>query len=122
MRKFTTTLGGVGAAGVALAIAVMQWPAGAASVPNDGATQASAQAAANRPDNHPGPLTKQWIERRKAALALVAAGKAAVDGNGNVTVDAATHNVVEVGFQKTDKIFTILAEFGTQSVGRYGSV
>ena len=53
---------------------------------------------------------------------MVARGKATVDRHGNVTVDAGKKNVVEVAFEKTDKIFTILSQFGTQSVGRYGTV
>jgi immune inhibitor A len=106
---------------VALAVAVLQWPAAAAPVANDGSTQTSANAAAHRQDNRPGPLTKQWIEKRKAALAKVARGEARIDANGNVTMDAETNNVVEVAFDKTDKIFTVLAEFGTQSSGRYGT-
>ncbi|MEU9828953.1 immune inhibitor A domain-containing protein [Micromonospora chersina] len=120
MRKLSRSTV-VGVAGVALAAAVLQQPASAARVANDGATQASAGAAAPRPDNRPGPRTKQWIEKRKAALAKVARGEAEIDANGNVTMDATTNNVVEVEFEKTDKIFTILSEFGTQSVGRYGT-
>ncbi|WP_242624436.1 immune inhibitor A domain-containing protein [Micromonospora kangleipakensis] len=106
---------------MALAVAALQLPAAAAPVANDGATQRPANAAAHRQDNRPGPLTKQWIEKRKGALAKVAKGEAEIDEHGNVTVDAETNNVVEVAFEKTDKIFTILAEFGTQSVGRYGT-
>ena len=120
MRKLTSSAV-VGVTGVALTVAVMQWPAVATQIPNDGATQTSATAEAHRPDNRPGPLTKQWIEKRKAALAMVARGEARIDGNGNVTVDAETNNVVQVAFEKTDKIFTILAEFGTQSLGKYGT-
>ena len=104
----------------ALAVAVLQ-PAGAAPVADDGATTGSANAAAHRPDNLPGPLTKEWIAKRKAALEKVARGEARIDANGNVTVDAETNNVVEVAFDRTDKIFTVLAEFGTQSAGRYGT-
>jgi immune inhibitor A len=119
MRKLTIPAV-VGVAGVALAVAVLQ-PADAARVPNDGAAQASANATRNRPDNLPGPLTKQGIEKRKAALEMVARGKARIDGNGNVTVDAATDNVVQVAFEKTDKIFTVLSEFGTDGLGKYGT-
>jgi immune inhibitor A len=119
MRKLTTPAL-VGVAGLALTAAVLQQPADA-GVAKDGATQASAEATTHRPDNRPGPQTKQWIEKRKAALELVARGKARIDEKGNVTVDAATNKVVEVAFEKTDKIFTILAEFGTQSLGKYGT-
>ncbi len=119
MRKLTISAV-VGVAAVALAVTAVQ-QAGAGPVANDGVALAAANTAANRPDNRPGPLTKQWIDKRKAALAKVARGEARIDANGNVTVDAATNNVVQVGFEKTDKIFTVLSEFGTQSVGRYGS-
>ncbi|NUT38035.1 MAG: M6 family metalloprotease domain-containing protein [Hamadaea sp.] len=120
MRKRTISAV-AGVAGVALVVTALQWPAGAAPVANDGPDRASAEAAAHRPDNRPGPRTEQWIAKRQAALAKVARGEARVDGKGNVTVDATTNNVVEVAFEKTDKIFTILAEFGTQSAGRYGT-
>ncbi|MEV4539887.1 immune inhibitor A domain-containing protein [Asanoa sp. NPDC049518] len=120
MRKLTSSAV-VGVTGVALAVAALQLPASAEPVANDGNTQASAAAAAHRPDNRPGPRTKAWTEKRKAALAKVARGDAKIDAKGNVTVDPATGNVVEVAFEKTDKIFTILSEFGTQSGGRYGT-
>jgi immune inhibitor A len=111
----------VGIAGVALTVAVMQLPADASDVAQDSPTQAPTNAKADRPDNLPGPLTKQWIEKRKAALAKVASGKARIDGNGNVTLDAATDNVVQVAFEKTDKIFTVLSEFGDDGLGKYGT-
>ena len=118
MKKLTSFA--VVCVGAALVVAALQ-SADAAPFANDGATGASANAAVHRQDNRPGPLTKQWIEKRKAALAMVARGQARIDANGNVTVDAVTNNVVEVAFERTDKIFTVLAEFGTQSAGRYGT-
>jgi immune inhibitor A len=120
MKKLTkSALAGVAGAALVIAAAT-QWPAGAA--PTNGANNAAAEAAAHRPDNRPGPLTKQWIEKRKAAIDLVARGKAKVNANGTVTLDAETNNAAEVVFEKTDKIFTILSEFGTQSAGKYGTV
>jgi immune inhibitor A len=120
VRKFNVPAV-VGVAGLALVVAALQLPADASTVAQDGPTQAQAEAATSRPDNRPGPRTEQWIEKRKAAVAKVARGEARIDANGNVTVDAETNNVVEVAFEKTDKIFTILAEFGTQSLGKYGT-
>jgi immune inhibitor A len=111
----------VGMAGVALTVAMTQLPADASDVAQDGPTQAPANAKVDRPDNRPGPLTQQWIEKRKAALAKVASGKARIDGNGNVTLDAATDNTVQVAFDKTDKIFTVLSEFGDDGLGKYGT-
>jgi immune inhibitor A len=120
MRKLTSFVV-VGVAGAALVFAISQWPADAASGPKDSAVPPSTESA-TRLDNRPGPLTKQWIDKRKAALAMVGHGKARIDAKGNVTVDAATGKVVEVAFEKTDKIFTILAQFGTQSLGKFGTV
>ncbi|MFC7762552.1 immune inhibitor A domain-containing protein [Catellatospora bangladeshensis] len=120
MRKLTVTAA-AGAAGVALVVAALQWPAGATPAGDTGAGRAAVDTAAHRPHNRPGPRTEQWIGKRKAALDLLARGKARMDADGNVTVDAESNNVVEVAFEKTDKIFTILSEFGTQSVGRYGT-
>ncbi|MEU8080017.1 immune inhibitor A domain-containing protein [Catellatospora citrea] len=120
MRKLTISAV-AGAAGAAMVVAALQWPAGAAPAASGEAGSAAPAAAAHRADNRPGPQTKQWLGKRKAAHEMVARGKARIDANGNVTVDAATDNVVEVAFEKTDKIFTILSEFGTQSVGKYGT-
>jgi immune inhibitor A len=120
MRKLTTSAA-VAVASVALAFVAFQQTAGAAQVTHDAPSRAGADAASQRPDNRPGPLTRQWVAKRQAALEKVASGRARVDANGNVTVDADTNNVVEVAFDKTDKIFTLLSEFGTQSAGRYGT-
>ncbi|NUO58564.1 MAG: M6 family metalloprotease domain-containing protein [Hamadaea sp.] len=120
MRKLTIPAV-AGAVGVAVVLAALQWPAGAAPALTAAAATAPADTAAQRPDNRPGPRTDQWIGKRKAALEKVARGQAHVDAKGNVTLDASTDNVVEVAFEKTDKIFTILSEFGTQSLGKYGT-
>ncbi|MBV1850038.1 immune inhibitor A domain-containing protein [Catellatospora tritici] len=120
MRKLTSAV--VGAAGAAILVAAaLQWPAGAAPATSGAAARPAADGADHRADNRPGPRTKQWTDKRKAALAMVGRGQARIDAKGNVTVDDETNNVVEVAFEKTDKIFTILAEFGTQSAGKYGT-
>ncbi|MDI1462896.1 immune inhibitor A [Catellatospora sp. KI3] len=120
MRK--PIIAAVGAAGAAVLVAAaLQWPAGAAPATSGNAARPAADNATHRSDNRPGPRTKQWTDKRKAALDLVGRGKAHIDARGNVTVDAETDNVVEVAFEKTDKIFTVLAEFGTQSAGKYGT-
>ena len=120
MRKLTRSAI-AGASGLALAVAALHGPAVAAPVAKDGASQGPGNSAAHRRDNRPGPLTDQWVAKRKAALGMVGRGQARVDANGNVTVDAETNNVVQVAFEKTDKIFTVLADFGTQSAGKYGT-
>ena len=118
MRR--TTGAAVAIAAVATLAATAQLPATASLRADDGATARPA-AAAQRADNHEGPQTRDWLERRKAALAKVAAGKAKLSADGTVTLDAQTRNVAEVAFEKQDKIFTILAEFGNQSLGKYGT-
>ncbi|WP_231635125.1 immune inhibitor A domain-containing protein [Luteipulveratus halotolerans] len=56
---------------------------------------------------------------RKSAIDLVAQGKAKANGQG--VVQLADGKFVETETTKSDKIFTILAEFGDQSVKKYGS-
>jgi immune inhibitor A len=73
-----------------------------------------------RPDNRPGPLTKTWVAQRKAALDLVGKGKATADANGVVRLGKG--KAAETTTTKTDKIFTVLAEFGDQGSGKYGTV
>ncbi|MFF2778271.1 immune inhibitor A domain-containing protein [Streptomyces sp. NPDC058052] len=62
-----------------------------------------------------GPFSKQQAQQRKAALEQVLNGEAKVENRGGskvVKLDAKKY--VELGREKTDKIFTILVEFGDQ--------
>ncbi|HET9945824.1 MAG TPA: immune inhibitor A domain-containing protein [Actinomycetes bacterium] len=118
MRKLTTSVV-TGLAGVAVAAAVIQQPAVAAPVQDDGATAGQAKAAAHRPDNRPGPATKKQLALREAAVQKVAAGEATPNADGVVKLGPGKFAEVETTDQ--DEIFTILAEFGTQSVGKYGT-
>lgn len=62
-----------------------------------------------------GPFSKQQEQQRKAALEQVLAGDAKVlkrDGSKVVKLDDKKY--VELGREKTDKIFTILVEFGDE--------
>jgi len=62
-----------------------------------------------------GPFSKQQAQQRKAALEQVLSGDAKVENRGGskvVKLDAKKY--VELGREKTDKIFTILVEFGDQ--------
>ncbi|HTE74023.1 MAG TPA: immune inhibitor A domain-containing protein [Actinomycetes bacterium] len=118
MRKLTTSVV-TGLAGVAVAAAVIQQPAVAAPVQDDGATAGQARAAAHRPDNRLGPATKKQLALREAAVQKVAAGEATPDADG--VVKLGDGKFAEVETTKSDKIFTILAEFGTQSVNKYGT-
>lgn len=115
---------------VAAVIAAAAGPAGAATTAAPTAAPGAAAGATTaapsgsgmsaRPDNRPGPLTKTWVAQRKAAIDLVSKGRATADSNG--VVELADGKSVEVETVKTDKIFTILSEFGDQSAGRFGSV
>jgi immune inhibitor A len=106
-----------GSAVAALVAAAMQ-PATAAPTSDDGAT-AQQSATVHRSDNRPGPLTEQQVAMRKAAIEKVPKGKAKPNEDG--VVQLAADKFVEVETVKQDKIFIILAEFGDQSLGRYGS-
>jgi immune inhibitor A len=76
--------------------------------------------AAHREDNLAGPLTKQRTDMRKQAIEKVAKGQARANARG--VVQLAPGKFVETTTVRSDKIFTILAEFGEQSSGRYGTV
>ncbi|MET9673334.1 immune inhibitor A domain-containing protein [Streptomyces sp. NPDC006482] len=60
-----------------------------------------------------GPYSKQQEQQRKAALEQVLNGDAKVESrNGSKVVKLDSKKYVELGREKTDKIFTILVEFG----------
>ncbi|MET8247251.1 immune inhibitor A domain-containing protein [Streptomyces sp. NPDC005202] len=72
-----------------------------------------------------GPLSKTQEARRQEALNQVIAGKAQVkDRNGSKVVQLKSKKgdskYVELGREKTDKIFTILVEFGDWTDPKYG--
>lgn len=114
MRKTKIAVAGV--AGVVLGMLSIQAPAVAAPPVDDGST---GPAAAVRQDNRPGPRTKELVDRRKAAIDKVSKGQAKANGEG--VVQLAPDKFAEVETTKQDKIFTILAEFGDQGSGRFGT-
>ncbi|MEU8678416.1 immune inhibitor A domain-containing protein [Streptomyces sp. NPDC048560] len=62
-----------------------------------------------------GPFSKQQDAQRQAALEQVISGdKKVSDRNGSKVVKLDDKKYVELGREKTDKIFTILVEFGDQ--------
>ncbi|WNI15703.1 immune inhibitor A domain-containing protein [Actinacidiphila sp. ITFR-21] len=119
-------------AALALAIAVLGIPAvttaGAYAVTPAADSAHPAPAAAHdpataQPHNLPGPFTEQETAERSAALQQVVSGEAAVQQRGASKVvqlgggKGKKSKYVELGREKTDKIFTILAEFGNQVDG-----
>ena len=105
----------VAAAVASLGVSALVATSTDASPPKEGATRA------HRADDRPGPLTKRQQARRQAALDLVRSGAAAPDANGVVALNAKGDKYVELTKTGTEPILTFLAEFGTQSVGKYGS-
>ncbi|WP_030603875.1 immune inhibitor A domain-containing protein [Streptomyces fulvoviolaceus] len=97
-------------------------------------TKSAEAPAADRRDPQPvkakehdldGPLTKTQEAQRQEALDQVISGAATVkDRDGSKVVELAgskgKDKYVELGREKTDKIFTILVEFGDQIDSRYG--
>lgn len=80
-----------------------------------------------RPDNLDGPLSRTQKAQKAEALNEVIKGQAKVqDRNGSKVValkgkaEDGGSKYVELGREKTDKIFTILVEFGDQIDSRYG--
>ncbi|MGX1270261.1 immune inhibitor A domain-containing protein [Streptomyces phaeoluteigriseus] len=83
------------------------------------------QPAKAREHDFDGPLSKTQEAQREEALEQVISGEATVknrDGSKVVQLDsrAGESKYVELGREKTDKIFTILVEFGDQIDSRYG--
>ncbi|MDQ1045937.1 immune inhibitor A domain-containing protein [Streptomyces sp. V4I2] len=83
------------------------------------------QPAKSREHDLDGPLSKTQEAQRKEALDQVISGAATVrdrDGSKVVQLDGSKgkDKYVELGREKTDKIFTILVEFGDQIDSRYG--
>jgi len=107
-----------GAAAVTCALAVT---APAQAQPSSGAP--SANGANHRSDNRPGPKSAEQARLRAKALTMLQNGKATLkpQSGGGATVTLSTGDVVEFPLQKTDKVFTILSEFGTQGSGKLGT-
>ncbi|WP_053852669.1 immune inhibitor A domain-containing protein [Streptomyces sp. NRRL B-24085] len=83
------------------------------------------QPAKAREHDFDGPLTKTQEAQRKEALDQVISGDAAVrNRDGSQVVELKSRKgdskYVELGREKTDKIFTILVEFGDKVDPRYG--
>ncbi|MFF2430508.1 immune inhibitor A domain-containing protein [Streptomyces mirabilis] len=119
------------AVGVALAAATATFSTFAVAQA-DVAASAAASASTNRHEPRPagneaehdldGPLSKTQEAQCEEALNQVISGDAKVqDRNGSQVVKLKGKNkYVELGREKTDKIFTILVEFGDQVDSRYG--
>ncbi|MFH8563752.1 immune inhibitor A domain-containing protein [Streptomyces sp. NPDC017988] len=110
------------AVAVAVAAAAATYSATTATAaPGDGAPGAAPavdRQDPSRPKAHvdhdlEGPFSKQQAQQRKAALQQVVAGDAKVHKRGaSKVVKLDDKKYVELGREKTDKIFTILVEFG----------
>lgn len=114
MRKSKIAVAGL--AGVMLGMLSIQAPAAAAPPVDDGST---GPAAAIRQDNRPGPRTKELVNARNAAIENVAKGRAKANVDG--VVQLAENRFAEIETTKQDRIFTVLAEFGDQGSGRFGT-
>ncbi|WP_326722802.1 MULTISPECIES: immune inhibitor A domain-containing protein [unclassified Streptomyces] len=116
------------AVGVALAaatatfstFAVAQADAGA-SAPTVDRRDPASPAASDTEHDLKGPFTDSEAAQREEALQQVISGDAtAQERNGSQVVKLSTGKYVELAREKTDKIFTILVEFGDQIDSRYG--
>jgi len=112
--------GGTSLAVAATLAATMTAPSQAA----EASGSPDARQGGSRADNLPNPLARRQAKLRKEALELLAHGKAEKQPqrSGGSTVSLAGGETVE--FFDNDKqanVWTVLSEFGTQSLGRYGS-
>ncbi|WP_406459428.1 immune inhibitor A [Streptomyces sp. NBC_01622] len=118
------------ATGVALAAATATFSTFAVAEANTSAKSAAVDRhdpapVAQKEHDLDGPLSKTQDAQRQEALNEVIAGKASVkDRNGSKVVQLKSKGgkskYVELSREKTDKIFTILVEFGDQVDSRYG--
>ena len=118
------------AIGVALAAATATFSTFAVAEANTSAESAAVDRhdpapVAQKEHDLDGPLSKTQDAQRQEALNEVIAGKASVkDHNGSKVVQLKSKGgkskYVELSREKTDKIFTILVEFGDQVDSRYG--
>ena len=89
---------------------------GSSSVVREDPSSVSAQ----REDDLRGPLTDSQQAQKQQAIEQVISGKSAVkDRDGSKVVKLSGGKYVELAREKTDKIFTILAEFG-DGISQYG--
>jgi immune inhibitor A len=122
MKVTSSVLAGTLAA--ALAAALAQQPASAA-MRADAPSQVDgpSTAAKHRPDNRPGPMTKEQDKLRAAAVEALLEGratkKAATKGGSTVTL-AKGKSVEFFDNNKQSRVLSILSEFGATVVGKYG--
>jgi immune inhibitor A len=72
--------------------------------------------------DRPGPKTKEQRQKLRKARAMLANGSARMkqQAGGGATVQLADGDYVEFPVNRTDKVLTLLGQFGTASSGRYG--
>jgi immune inhibitor A len=110
---------GLLAGSAVLALGLTTMPAQAVPTNESPRQEGTVQA---KPDNRPGPKTKQQQNRRSKALALLDAGKAKlVQRKEGATVALGDGTFAEFPINKTDKIFTVLGEFGDAGSGKLGT-
>nr|WP_300050790.1 immune inhibitor A domain-containing protein [uncultured Nocardioides sp.] len=117
MKK--TTLPGLMAGTACLALGLAALPA--AAVPSDGAPASSDQARA-KPDNRTSPQIRKQARLKAKARAMVENGsaKARTLSDGSQVVEVTDGEFVELGETGTDKIWTVLSEFGDQGSKKLG--
>jgi immune inhibitor A len=114
VNRRTRGLLAVAAASVTVVSGVAFAPA-AIAAPAEDPTPAAAQ----RLDNRPGPLTERQNERRKAAQKLILSGQASPGEDG--VVQLGPDKYYQAAITGTDRVFTILSEFGDQGSGKLGT-
>ncbi|WP_408898811.1 immune inhibitor A domain-containing protein [Nocardioides sp. R1-1] len=107
-----------GAAALALGGTLAQ-PAQAIPATDGPAPQAHAH---GKKHDRPGPKTKEQRQKMRKARTLLANGSAQLQrqAGGGAVVELADGEYVEFPVDRTDKVLTMLGEFGTQTSGRYG--
>jgi immune inhibitor A len=120
LKKLTA---GLTAATAALGLSMTLLPASQASPAERTRDERGAdKTTVSRSDNRPGPMTKKQDRLKRKALAMLDNGSAELKQRSEgATVKLDSNTFVEFPIEKTDKIFTILSEFGDAGSGRFGT-
>ncbi|MGD9486224.1 immune inhibitor A domain-containing protein [Streptomyces sp. TRM70308] len=121
IRSRTTALAtAVAAMGAAAVLPVLPATAAHAQEAHDEQPHPQAEHKGHVEHNLEGPLTKKQNAQKLAALEALASGEKPQERNGSKVMKLDDEKYVEMEQVKTDKIFTILLEFGDKVDPRYG--
>ena len=121
MKKLASALL-TGAATIALGGTLLQPAHASPSIDGNGNGNGNQATAHHKKDDRPGPKTREKRKDMRKARQMLDDGNAQLQRQpgGGAVVEVADGEYVEFPVNRSDKVLTMLAEFGTESAGRYG--